>query len=61
MRQVLKADTSLRYRPDLVPVRKQILAHLRQRDAEAAEAAMTHYFDEMRRGAAAAAPALTPT
>lgn len=53
MRQVLKADTSLRFRPDLVPVRKQILSHLRERDAESAETAMTHYFDEMRRGAAA--------
>lgn len=52
LRQILKADSSLRYRPDLVPVRKQILGHLRQRDAEAAEAAMAHYFDEMRRGAA---------
>lgn len=61
MRQVLKADTSLRFRPDLVPVRKQILSHLRQRDAEAAEAAMSHYFDEMRRGAAAASAAQTQT
>ncbi len=54
LRQVLKADSTLRFRPDLVPVRKQILAHLRRRDAEQAEQAMTHYFDEMRRGAAAA-------
>ena len=43
------------------PVRKQILQHLRHRDAEAAEAAMSHYFDEMRRGAAAASAALNPT
>ncbi|MGE0097383.1 MAG: flavin reductase [Hydrogenophaga sp.] len=61
MRQVLKADSSLRYRPDLVPVRKQILSHLRRRDAESAEAAMTHYFDEMRRGAAAASAAQPQT
>lgn len=53
MRQILKADSSLRYRPDLVPVRKQILSHLRRRDADAAEAAMSHYFDEMRRGTVA--------
>src|SRR5690606_20076093 len=31
LRQVLKADSSLKYRPELVPVRKKILGHLRER------------------------------
>ena len=57
MRQVLKAESSLKYRPELVPVRKKILGHLRERDADQAESEMTHYFDEMRRGAAAIAAA----
>ena len=54
LRHVLKAETNRMFRPDLVPVRKQILAHLRARDGEAAEREMTRYFDEMRRGAPAA-------
>jgi flavin reductase (DIM6/NTAB) family NADH-FMN oxidoreductase RutF len=57
LRQVLKAEPSLKYRPELVPVRKKILRHLRERDAERAELEMTHYFEEMRRGAAAIAAA----
>ena len=57
LRQVLKAESSLKYRPELVPVRKKILAHLRERNADDAEAQMTYYFDEMRRGAAAIAAA----
>lgn len=57
LRQVLKAESSLKYRPELVPVRKKILAHLRERNADDAEAEMTYYFDEMRRGAAAIAAA----
>ncbi len=57
IRQVLKAEPSLKYRPELVPVRKKILHHLRQRDADQAEQEMTFYFDEMRRGAAAIAAA----
>jgi flavin reductase (DIM6/NTAB) family NADH-FMN oxidoreductase RutF len=55
MRQILKADSSLRYRPELVPVRKKILHHLRQRDADAAEVEMTRYFNDLRRGATAQA------
>jgi flavin reductase (DIM6/NTAB) family NADH-FMN oxidoreductase RutF len=55
LRQTLKSETSLKYRPELVPVRKKILHHLRQRQADEAEQEMTHYFDEMRRGAAAIA------
>jgi DNA-binding FadR family transcriptional regulator len=54
LRHVLKADTTRLFRPDLVPVRKQILCHLRERDSAAAEREMTRYFDEMRRGAPAA-------
>ena len=50
LRHVLKADTTRMFRPDLVPVRKQILAHLRARNGEAAECEMSRYFDEMRRG-----------
>jgi len=57
LRQVLKAESSLKYRPELVPVRKKILAHLRDRNPNDAEAEMTYYFDEMRRGAAAIAAA----
>lgn len=57
LRQVLKAESSLKYRPELVPVRKQILLHLRARNADDAEAQMSYYFDEMRRGAAAIAAA----
>ncbi|MDB5826710.1 MAG: oxidoreductase RutF, flavin reductase family [Variovorax sp.] len=53
MRQVLKAESSLKYRPELVPVRKRILTHLRRRNADEAELEMTYYFDQMRRGAAA--------
>jgi flavin reductase (DIM6/NTAB) family NADH-FMN oxidoreductase RutF len=50
LRHVLKAESNRMFRPDLVPVRKQILVHLRSRDGEAAEREMTRYFDEMRRG-----------
>jgi flavin reductase (DIM6/NTAB) family NADH-FMN oxidoreductase RutF len=57
LRQILKAESSLKYRPELVPVRKKILHHLRRRDADEAEQQMTHYFNEMRRGAAAIAAA----
>jgi len=59
LRQVLKAESSLKYRPELVPVRKKILGHLRGRNADAAEAEMTYYFEEMRRGAAIAAAQAT--
>jgi flavin reductase (DIM6/NTAB) family NADH-FMN oxidoreductase RutF len=52
LRHVLQSDTTLRARPDLIPVRKQILAHLRTRDADAAEAQMSHYFDQLRRDVA---------
>ncbi|VTU31892.1 FMN reductase (NADH) NtaB [Variovorax sp. PBL-H6] len=57
LRQVLKAESLLKYRPELVPVRKKILGHLRERNADEAELEMTCYFDEMRRGAAAIAAA----
>jgi len=57
LRQVLKAESSLKYQPELVSVRKRILQHLRQRDADAAEVEMTRYFEQMRRGAAAFAAA----
>lgn len=53
LRHALKADSSLKFRPELVPVRKRILQCLRERDADAAEREMTHYFEEMRRGAPA--------
>jgi flavin reductase (DIM6/NTAB) family NADH-FMN oxidoreductase RutF len=53
LRHVLKSEPTRMFRPDLVPVRKQILCHLRARDAAAAEREMTRYFDEMRRGAPA--------
>jgi flavin reductase (DIM6/NTAB) family NADH-FMN oxidoreductase RutF len=53
LRHVLKAESLLKYRPELVPVRKKILTHLRERNADHAEAEMTYYFDEMRRGAVA--------
>lgn len=53
LRHVLKAEPVRAFRPDLVPVRKQILAHLRERDGDAAEREMTRYFDEMRKGASA--------
>lgn len=52
LRHVLQTDATLRARPELVPVRRQILAHMRERDADAAEAAMSDYFDQLRRGAA---------
>ncbi len=55
LRQVLQSEPTRAFRPDLVPVRKQILAHLRARDAESAQREMTRYFDEMRRGAPQAA------
>jgi hypothetical protein len=32
-------------------VRRTILGHLRARDADAAEAEMSHYFDQLRGGA----------
>lgn len=51
LRQVLKTEFPPKPRPELVPVRKRILRRLRERDADAAEAEMTFYFDEMRRGA----------
>ena len=49
MRHVLRSDSGLRMRPDLVPVRRKILDHMRGRDADAAEQEMSHYFDELRR------------
>jgi len=52
LRHVLKSDTMLRARPDLVPVRRRILAHMRERDPDAAEAQMSLYFDQLRRDAA---------
>jgi flavin reductase (DIM6/NTAB) family NADH-FMN oxidoreductase RutF len=52
LRHVLQSDTTLRARPELVPVRRKILAHMRERDPDAAEAEMSHYFDRLRRGAA---------
>lgn len=55
LRHMLKADSSLKYRPELVPVRRRILQHLRQRDPESAEQQMSDYFDRMRRGNAAGA------
>lgn len=51
MRHVLKSEPVRAFRPELVPVRKQILSHLRARDGDAAEREMTRYFDEMRRNA----------
>ena len=51
LRHALQADSTLKNRPELVPVRRQILAHMRSRDADAAEAEMSHYFDQLRRGA----------
>jgi flavin reductase (DIM6/NTAB) family NADH-FMN oxidoreductase RutF len=51
LRHVLKTDATLRARPELVPVRRRILAYLRARDADAAEAEMSNYFDQLRRGA----------
>ncbi|MDA7419014.1 flavin reductase [Xenophilus arseniciresistens] len=54
LRHVLQTDATLRARPDLVPVRRKILAHMRERDPDAAESEMSHYFDELRRGAMAA-------
>jgi DNA-binding GntR family transcriptional regulator len=53
LRHLLKAESNRMFRPDLVPVRKLILEHLRARDGDAAEREMTRYFDEMRRGAPA--------
>ena len=53
LRHALKAEPNRMFRPDLVPVRKQILNHLRERDGDAAEREMQRYFDEMRRGAPA--------
>jgi len=52
LRHVLQTDATLRARPDLVPVRRKILTHLRERDPDAAEAEMSHYFDQLRRAAA---------
>jgi flavin reductase (DIM6/NTAB) family NADH-FMN oxidoreductase RutF len=51
LRHVLKTDATLRARPELVPVRRRILGHLRARDADAAEAEMSNYFDQLRAGA----------
>jgi len=51
LRHVLQSDTTLRARPELIPVRRKILSHMRQRDADAAEAEMSHYFDRLRSGA----------
>jgi flavin reductase (DIM6/NTAB) family NADH-FMN oxidoreductase RutF len=53
LRHVLQTDSTLRARPELVPVRRKILAHMRERDPDAAEAEMSHYFDQLRRGVAA--------
>ena len=54
LRHVLQTDSTLRARPELVPVRRKILTHMRERDPDAAEAEMSNYFDQLRRGAAAA-------
>ncbi|MDQ7954985.1 MAG: flavin reductase [Pseudomonadota bacterium] len=51
LRHVLQTDSTLRARPDLVPVRRKILEHMRERDPDAAEAEMSHYFDQLRRDA----------
>jgi flavin reductase (DIM6/NTAB) family NADH-FMN oxidoreductase RutF len=51
LRHLLKSEPTRAFRPELVPVRKQILAHLRGRDGDAAEREMARYFDELRRGA----------
>jgi flavin reductase (DIM6/NTAB) family NADH-FMN oxidoreductase RutF len=48
LRHVLQSDATLRPRPELVPVRRKILTHMRERDADAAEAEMSHYFDRLR-------------
>lgn len=49
LRHVVKAaGPALRVRPELVAVRKQILVHLRARDAHAAEQAMSEYFEKLR-------------
>jgi flavin reductase (DIM6/NTAB) family NADH-FMN oxidoreductase RutF len=48
LRHVLKTDATLRARPELVPVRRKILGYLRARDADAAEAEMINYFDQLR-------------
>ncbi|WP_197893878.1 flavin reductase [Variovorax sp. PBS-H4] len=53
VRHVLQTDTTLRARPELVPVRRKILAHMRERDPDAAECEMSHYFDQLRREVAA--------
>ena len=52
LRHVLQTDATLRARPDLVPVRRKILSHLRERDPDAAEAEMSRYFEQLRRAAA---------
>ena len=51
LRHVLKSGPTRMFRPDLEPVRWQILEHLRARKAEAAEHEMTRYFEELRRRA----------
>jgi flavin reductase (DIM6/NTAB) family NADH-FMN oxidoreductase RutF len=51
LRHVLQTDATLRARPELVPVRRKILAHMRERDPDAAEAEMGHSFDQLRRAA----------
>lgn len=57
LRHVVRAaGPSLRVRPELVTVRKQILAHLRARDAVASDLAMTHYFEQLRGSEPAANP-----
>ena len=56
LKHLLNADAALKFRPDLVPLRKNILNQLRARDADAAEREMTRYFDEMRRGRPAPQP-----
>jgi flavin reductase (DIM6/NTAB) family NADH-FMN oxidoreductase RutF len=48
LRHVIKSEFPRPFRPDLVPVRKEILQHMRARDAQAAELAMQRYFDELR-------------
>lgn len=53
LRQVLLADVTRCARLDLVPIRKEVLRHLRNREPEAAQQTMQGYFDEMRRGSPA--------
>ena len=48
LRHVLKAaGSSLRFKPELMLVRKLIVSHLRARDVDAAEREMSHYFAQI--------------